>query len=220
MPEDLGSGNGLGESGDTSSDIVLADVERSLAPSGAGSNLHDLALYWASSERPRFKRLYKGWHLAQKGMPRRVPGDDNFRAFAQNEKELVLMVNPTHSDFFMHYDKEQDIVHFIVNGQAAIVPTFWLKSFTKNFRFIQAGAGHALAVPQPRRTKGTLKEHIQYRVKLLREFIKPTGPKLVVDPMDTSISDEIRHIAELQSGEPDPSLLTAHASGSDSESQK
>jgi hypothetical protein len=182
-------------------EVKVDEVERSLSPVGAGSNLHALAEYWDRQEGPRFKRLYKIWHLAQKDQPRKVALDDNLRVAGQNEKELVVMVNPTHSNFFMHYDKVEDVVHFIIDGHAAIVPNFWLKSFAKNFRNIQAKEGHAMPLPSTDPGKPTLGQDFRYRLRLLRAMVTPLRPK--EEPqvtLDKTIVEELAQIEALQRG--------------------
>jgi hypothetical protein len=184
-----------------SREVKADEVERSLSPVGAGSNLHALAEYWAKEERPRFKRLYNIWHLAQKNQPRNVPLDDNLRVAGQNEKELVVMVNPTNSDFVMHYDKVEDVVHFIIDGHAAIVPNFWLKSFAKNFRGIQAKEGHAMSLPPTDPGKPTLGQDFRYRLRLLKAMVSTLRPK--EEPqvtLDKTIVEELAQIEALQGG--------------------
>jgi hypothetical protein len=179
----------------------VADFERGLSAfgHGAGSNLHELAARWAAEDRPRFRRRYSMLTVPGKGKIME-PGDDRLRIVAQNEDEIVAIVNPSNSDFFMHYDKRLDILHFIVNGQAAIVPKFWIKNFAQSFRAIQAKAGHANALPGPRRTKGTLMEHLRYRVHLLRELFKPSEPVAAPYPVETQIADEMERVLQLQGG--------------------
>lgn len=184
-------------------DLALEEVKGVLAPKGAGSNLHDLALYWAEQKRPRFKRLYKGAIGPGKlGQPYKPKDDDGLRAWVENERELVVQVNPLHSDFFMHYDKKEDVVHFIVNGQAAMVPHQWLRAFSANMPRIRQREGH-LPIKSPRPVpKPTLKDHLVYRLSLLREFVHPTRPLLVLpSPVDADIAREMEKFERLQGGE-------------------
>lgn len=176
------------------------DTKKALAPSGAGANLHALAEYWAAEERPRFKRRYKGAIGVTKAGMYKPKDDDGLRAWMENERELVVQINPLNSDFFMHYDKKEDVVHFIVNGHAAIVPQHWLRAFSKNMPQIRAREGH-LPLKAPRAMpKPTLGDHVRYRLRMLKEVLKPTPLRPEPPPIDLQIAHEMEKIARLQSG--------------------
>jgi len=179
----------------------FAEVNKALAPSGAGANLHALAAYWASEQRPRFKRRYKGAIGPGKAGAYKPKDDDGLRAWVENERELVVQINPTHADFFMHYDKKEDVVHFIVNGQAAIVPQHWLRTISHNMKQIRAREGHRPLLGPPPPQSRTLLGGLRYRLRALREAVLPTPFPPPPQPVDASIAREMEKIARLQGGE-------------------
>ena len=165
------------------------EEERAIVP---GESLppahHDLDLYsvantWADilkkgPSKDGYAMKFKDY--GSKGVPRNVPGDDNLRRVVETEDLVITQVSPTTTNFFSVYDKKRDLLHFIVNGQAALVPPDWLLAYTRGLRRTQRrlGFGSPLGIePTP---KVTPLDRIKYCGRMLKQaFFQPKAQPTV-----------------------------------------
>ena len=83
----------------------------------------------------------------QKGVPRRVPLDDNIRQVARliaddGKAYLVTRVSPGTTDFLSVYSEQDDQLAFIVGGQPFPVPIDWLNAYNRGIRRVRGKLGH------------------------------------------------------------------------------
>lgn len=144
-----------------------------------GEALHGLAERVA--EAYRAGRIMKFIDWGSKGVPRRVPGDDNARVVMENDDEILVQVSPSTTRFLAHYGKKTDLLHFIVDGQVALVPPDWLHAFNRGLRRTRGRLGHDTPQALPELPKVTVADRIKFALRMFRRAI--IQPRVVADPV-------------------------------------
>jgi len=161
-------------------------------------DLHRLAQDWANGVRGGSVAEFVDY--GSKGVPRAVLGDNNIRRTFEDEHQVVVQVSPG-NDFFAHYSKDTDVLHFVVNGQPALVPPDWLQAYARGLRRTQGRLGHARKLSPPREAPAiTAKDRVKFAFRSIKQavfqpkvFPESTPADLMFDP------DAVRHA--LTSGE-------------------
>jgi hypothetical protein len=77
-----------------------------------------------------------------KGVPRRVPFDDNHRQVIKAGPYVITRISPSTTQFLAAYNVEKDQLMFIVDGTPVPVPVDWLSAYNKGIARVRGKNGH------------------------------------------------------------------------------
>ena len=131
----------------------------------------------ATNLRNGFALKVRDWNAMGK-----VPGDDGDRLTMENDREIVVQVSPSTTDVILHYAKKEDLLHFIVGGQAFLVPIPWLQSMSRGLRRTQRKLGHGNPLEAPVLPRITRWDRVRTAGRYIWRAISPPAPQ--PDPVE------------------------------------